>query len=154
MDLARQWVDKYLAMTWSSTYRARIRISTTSDWTTLNVVNGGAWIRPKQVSASDSVTTAGLEAGDRFILTQSLADANAGREVEMTWDISLVNLASGKDLVLQIDRGSIGKTQVTIYNYVGSIPVEIKTFEWDQVTTDRNSFQATIPSDTLMNSSP
>ena len=152
LDLARQWVDKYLAMTWSSTYRARIRISTTSDWTTLNVVNGGAWIRPKQVSASDSVTTAGLEAGDRFILTQSLADANAGREVEMTWDISLVNLASGKDLVLQIDRGSIGKTQVTIYNYVGSIPVEVKTFEWDQVSGDRNSHQITIPSELLTGS--
>jgi hypothetical protein len=63
----------------------------------------------------------------------------------------LTNLAAGQDLTLQIDRGNIGKTQVTIYNAVGPVPIEVKTFEWDQVTTGRNSLQVTIPSDRLMN---
>lgn len=67
----------------------------------------------------------------------------------MTWDISLENLASGEDLVLQLDRGNIGKTQVTLYNYTGSTPVEIKTFGWDQVTTGRNSVQIQIPIELL-----
>jgi hypothetical protein len=154
LKLTRQWVDKYLAMTWPATYRARIKISTTSDWTTLNVLNGGAWIRPERVSASDSVTTAGMEAGDRFILTQSLADANAVNEVEMTWDVILTDLIGGQDLSLQIERGNIGRTQVTIYNYISSTPVELKTFEWDQVTTGRNSFQVTIPANLLINPNP
>jgi hypothetical protein len=145
LTLTHDWIDKYLAMTWPSAYRARIKISTTSDWTTLNSVNGGAWIRPERISASDSATTVGMEAGDRFILAQSLADANAGKEVEMIWDISLINLASDDDLVLQIDRGNIGKTQVTIYNYLGSTPVEVKTFEWGQITTGCNSFPIKIP---------
>src|SRR6185369_13225380 len=109
------WIDKYLAMSWPLTYRAQIKITTTSDWTTLNVVSGGAWIRPERVSASDTAA-AGMEAGDRFVLTQSLADATAGKEVEMTWDVMLTNLAAGQALTLQIDRGNIGKTQVTIYN--------------------------------------
>src|SRR6185295_18371975 len=111
----------------------------TSDWTTLYILNGGRWIRPERVLAGDSAATGGMEAGDRFILTQSLSDANAGREVEMTWDVILTDLVAGKDFILQIDRGNIGRTQVTIYNYIGSTPVEVKTFEWDQVTTGRNS---------------
>jgi hypothetical protein len=151
LRLTNDWGKRYLSMTWPVPYRAQIRISTTSDWTTLNIVKGGAWIRPEHISASDSVTTAGMEAGDRFILTQSLADANAGKAVEMTWDISLVNLDPSGDLVLQLDRGNIGKTQVTIYNYIGSTPVEVKTIEWDQVTTGRNSFEIIIPSGLLLN---
>ena len=72
----------------------------------------------------------------------------------MTWDAMLTNLVAGQDFILQIDRGNIGKTQVTIYNYMGSTPIEVKTFEWDKVTTGRNSFQITIPSGLLTNASP
>ena len=154
LTLTHHWIDKYLAMTGPTTYRARLKITTTSDWTTLNVVNGGAWSRPERVSTSDSAVTAGMETGDRFVLTQSLAEANAGKEVEMTWDVLLTNLAPGQDLVLQIDRGNIGKTQVTIYNYMGSIPIEVNTFEWDKVTTGRNSFQIKISSERLTGSNP
>jgi hypothetical protein len=95
-----------------------------------------------------------MESEDRFILTQARADANAGKEVQMTWNVLLTNLTQGQDLVLQIDRGNMGKTQVTIYNYIGSAPVEVKTFAWDQVTTGRNSFQITIPSELLMDPNP
>ena len=154
LELARGWIEKYLAMTWPMTYHAQIRISTTSDWTTLNIVNGGAWIRPEFVSASGSATTAGIEAGDRFLLTQALADANAGKEVEMIWDVMLTEIATGYDLTLQIDRGNIGKTQVTIFNYLGETPVEVKSFVWDQVTSGRNSYQITIPLSSMMTANP
>ena len=72
----------------------------------------------------------------------------------MTWDILLTNLVADQDFILQIDRGNIGKTQVTIYNYIGSTPVEVKTFEWDQVTTGRNSFQIMIPFELLTGPNP
>ncbi len=151
LNLTRDWIDRYLSKSWSNSYRARIKIITTSDWTTLNTIRGGAWSRPERVSASDSATAAGMERGDRFILTQPIEDANAGKQVEMIWDVLLTDLAAGQDLVLQIDRGNIGKTQVTVYNYLGSDPVELGTFEWDKVTTDRNSLQITIPFDKLTN---
>ena len=154
LTLTHSWIDKYLAMTWPSTYRVRIRVTTTSDWTTLNVLSGGAWIRPERISTSASTTTAGIEAGDRLLLTQSLADANAGKEVEMIWDVRLIKLVASQDLILQIERGNIGKTEVTIYNYMGSTPIEVKTFDWDKVTNGRNSFQIPIPSGPLINSSP
>jgi hypothetical protein len=64
----------------------------------------------------------------------------------------LTDLAPGQNLVLQIDRGHIGKTQVVIYNYIGSEPVEVKTFEWDQVTAERNSYQIIVPTDMLTDS--
>ena len=152
--LTREWVDKYLTTSWPSTYRARIKITTTSDWTTLDIVNGGAWIRPELISASDSSTAAEMEAGDRFLLTQPLADVNAGSRVEMTWDVLLTSLSAGQDLTLQIDRGNLGKTQVTIFNYLGETPVEVKSFVWDQVTSDRNSHQVSIPFDLLVEPKP
>jgi hypothetical protein len=154
LNLTRDWVNKYLSTSWTAAYRARIKISTTSDWTTLEVLSGGAWMRPERTSVSGSATAAGMEYGDHFVLMQSLADANANKEVEMTWDVLLTDLIPGQDLILQIDRGSIGKTKVTIYNYTGSTPVELGTFEWDQVTTDRNSYQITIPFDQLTASNP
>lgn len=154
LNLTRDWLDKYLSTSWPSTYRARIKIATTSDWTTLDVLSGGVWVRPERISVSDSTTAAGMEYGDRFVLMQSLEDANTNKEVEMTWDVLLTNLVPGQDLTLQIDRGDIGKTNVTIYNYMGSTPVELETFEWDQITTDRNSHQITVPFDKLTGSNP
>jgi glycoprotein endo-alpha-1,2-mannosidase len=156
LDLTGAWIEKYMAMSWPSTYRTRIQVRTTSDWTTLNVVNGGAWIRPERISASDSATTAGFEAGDRLILTQSLADANAGKEVQMTWDVLVtpVSKSTKYDLILQIDRGNLGKTQVTLFNYLGEAPVEVKSFVWDQVTSGRNSHQVAIPLELLTTATP
>ncbi len=116
-------------------------------------MSGGTWLQPEQVQASPLSLKAGMEAGDRFVLTQSLENANAGNQVEMTWDILLTDLVSGQDLVLQIDRGHLGRTQGVIYNYTGSEPVEVKAIEWSQVTTGRNSHRITIPADQLIDSS-
>jgi hypothetical protein len=80
-----------------------------------------------------------MEAGDRFALLQSLDDANAGKQVQMTWDVLLTNLDPNGILRLQIDRGDIGFTTVTIYNYIGATPVPVKTFKWGGITTGRNS---------------
>jgi glycoprotein endo-alpha-1,2-mannosidase len=154
LNLTHEWIDKYLATQWPPVYRARITITTTSDWTTLNTVSGGTWMRPGLVSASNPATNASMEAGDRFVLMQSLADANAGKQVKMSWDVLLSDLASGQDLVLQIDRGNIGGTQVTIYNYTGKTPVQVKTFNWSGVTTNRNSHPIKIPAADLINPAP
>lgn len=154
LNLTHEWIDTYLAAQWTTVYRARIQVATSSDWTTLNVISGGTWLRSDRVSASDSITNASMETGDRFVLMQSLADANAGKQVEMTWDILLSDLAAGQNLVLQIDRGNIGVTQITIYNYIGETPVQVGVFSWGGVTTDRNSLPIQIPAADLMKSAP
>jgi hypothetical protein len=119
-----------------------------------NIVRGGAWIWPELVSASESATTAGFEEGDRLLLTQSLPDANAGNEVEMIWDVLLTNLTPGGELILQIERGNLGKTQVAVFNYLGESPVEVKYFVWDQVTSGRNSHQIALPMELLTTPEP
>ena len=158
----RDWVDRFLARTpWSAAYRMRIQISTTSDWTTLDILDNGArnrpvWIRPERISASNTAIAAGLEAGDRLLLTQSLADAQAGKQVEMTWDVSVtpVPKSTAYDFILQIDRGNIGNTRVTIFNYLGETPIEVGSFEWDQVTSGRNSHPISIPFELLITPKP
>jgi hypothetical protein len=56
--------------------------------------------------------------------------------------------------VLNIDRGSIGQTSVTIFNYLGDTPTAIQTIHWAGITTDRNSKQVTISASDLITTTP
>ncbi len=154
LTLTHQWIDKFLKAAVPATAHARIAIKTTSDWTTLNILNGGYWVRPLLISADRAATRAGFESGDHLILTQSRDAANAGQDVQATWDIDLAGLAPGGTLSLQIDRGNIGSTTVTVYNYVGSDPVSIGVFTWAGVTTGRNSHVIELLADKLLSSEP
>jgi hypothetical protein len=152
--LTRRWVDKFLATAWPESYRARIRITTTSDWTTLNIVGGGVWLRPELISTSADSANAVMEADGRFALLQPLADAEKGMQVEMTWDLLLSGMDPAGNLVLNIDRGNIGQTSVTIFNYLGDTPTAIRTFQWAGITTGRNSRQVTISVSDLITTTP
>ena len=154
LTLTRQWVDKFLTTSWPESYRARIQITTTSDWTTLNVVSGGTWLRPELISTSADSANAVMEADGRLTLLQPLADAENGVQVEMTWDLLLSGLDPAGNLVLNIDRGNLGQTSVTIFNYLGDTPTAIQTFQWAGITTDRNSKQVTIPASDLITTAP
>ena len=154
LTLTRRWVDKFLTTTWPESYRARIQITTTSDWTTLNIVSGGTWLRPELISTSADSANAVMEADGRFALLQPLADAEKGVQVEMTWDLLLSGLDPSGNLVLNIDRGNIGQTSVTIFNYLGDTSKAIRTFHWAGITTDRNSSQITISVSDLITSAP
>jgi len=154
LTLTRQWVDRFLAATWPETYRARIQISSTSDWTTLNVVRGGTWLRPELVSTSAAPANSFMEAGGRFSLLQPLADAANGVQVQMTWDLLLSGLDPAGDFVLNIERGNLGETYVKIFNYLGDTPVAIQTYHWAGITSGRNSFQGSIPAAALITPAP
>lgn len=154
MTLTRRWVDKFLTTNWPESYRVRIQITTTSDWTTLNIVSGGTWLRPELISTSADSANAFMEADGRFALLQPLADAKNGVQVEMTWDLLLSGLAPAGNLVLNIDRGSLGQTSVKIFNYLGDTPMAIHTFHWAGITTDRNSRQVTISASDLITTAP
>ncbi len=135
-------------------YRARIKITTTSDWTTFGVVSGGSWLRPSLVSANGEATYAGLE-GDRFLLTQPLTRAEVGGRVEMVVDIFFADLDPEGMLVFEIERGHLGSTQVELHNYLGSEPVVIETFWWDGINPDeRNTLTVQTPAAGLLGSTP
>jgi glycoprotein endo-alpha-1,2-mannosidase len=150
LALTRQWVEKLAATPQAGTYHARIEVKTTSDWTTVALTKGGAWLQPELVDASGTATKAGFELGDNLILTQSPEDANKGVQVQMTWDVELAGLEPGGVLSFQIDRGSIGATQLTVYRFTGGEPEPVGVFNWGGVTSGRNSDIVTLAADKII----
>lgn len=96
-----------------SSYRVHVRISTTSNWTTFSLSDGGQWRNPIVLSWSAQSETARFE-GEGFLLTQSVEAAESGRSIEMTADTSFANFDREGDLLFEIARGHIGQTRVEL----------------------------------------
>ena len=139
--LTRDWVERFLSQSWPATTRVRFHIVTTSDWTTFGLVDGATWMRPSIESASAEATFANMERG-RYLLMQPLNRAEAGQAVEMVVDVLFSELDEGDTLTFEIERGHIGATTVTLYNYQGSEPRAIQQFVWDGIAGDERNTQA------------
>jgi hypothetical protein len=141
LTLTHQWVDRFLDEIWPESHRVRFRLVTTSDWTTFGLVGGATWLRPSVVSASGEADYAGPE-GARFLLTQPLARAEGGGEVEMIVDILVNDAEEGGMLDFEIERGHLGSTQVELSNYQGAEPVVVETLVWDGIAPGERNAQA------------
>jgi hypothetical protein len=146
LTLTRDWVDEFLSRDWpdQDASRVRIQIKTNSDWTTFALMSGGWWIRPERISTSEEAITAGWENGS-YLLMQSLDNAMAGNEIEMTWDLGIAGLMDSEDVQFRIERGNIGATEVSFYIFEDNEPILIDTFRWAGVTQGRNPFYFGIP---------
>jgi hypothetical protein len=154
LTLTRQWVDRFHRTTWPATTRIRVRLVTTSDWTTLELVDGAIWLRPGLVSASAEALDAWLD-GARFILTQPLARAEAGGTVEMIVDILLSGAQAGGTLVFEIERGHLGSTQVELSKHRQGGPVVVESFAWGGINPGaRNVATFQVPAAALLNPAP
>jgi hypothetical protein len=156
LTLTKQWVERFLAMTWPDTgsERIRIRLITTSDWTTFNLISGGSWLRPDVISTSENATAAGLHDG-MFVLNQPLDQAERGGMVEMVVDIQLTDWQDEEILLFEIERGHLGYTQAELFKFVENDPVLAKTFKWDGIKSDsRNAATFQVVVETLFSSSP
>ncbi len=150
----QRWVQRFLALTWPATYRARIRVSTTSDWTTFGLVSGGTWLRPVLVSASEEAIEARLE-GDRIELIQPLARAEAGGSVQVVLDVLLSDLDLDGTIVFAIERGHLGSTQVELSNFLGAEPLLVDTFIWAGIASDeRNTSVVEAPAEQFLSTPP
>jgi hypothetical protein len=150
----REWVARFLAATWPATYRVRVRMTTTSDWTTFGPVSGATWQRPSLVSASEEATYAWLER-DRLVLTQPLPRAEAAGAVEMVVDLLLTDADAEDTLVFTIERGHLGYTRVEVFNFLGADPVAVEAFVWSGINVDeRNTRRVQIPAEVLLSPVP
>lgn len=123
------WVERFLNWEWPITCPARIRMTTTSGWTSFCLVSGGVWLHSNLVSASEGATEASV--GEYCItLVQPLEQAEGGASVEMVVDIHFALPDPKGILEFQIDRGSLGTTKVVLMNDQG---VELRSFEWSGV---------------------
>jgi len=150
LDRTAEWVQRFSDQTWPEPSRAQVRVSTTSDWTLVRLQSGGLWMRPSISSVSDAATYAGFR-GDHLALNQTLADAEAGRRVEMILDISFASLDPDSELEFQIGRGHIGATEVEIYLVNGDGPVSVGAFSWGGINPGpENLVTVRLPSATLV----
>ncbi len=126
----------------SPSYRLRIRINTTSDWTTFRLTGGGYWYDFNVTSASTQAQSAGLE-GDSIILSQSVDQAQGGKSVELVVEALLTDLEPANPLTFEIERGHIGSTQVEISSYTEETPTVVAVLTWDGINAgNTNNSQA------------
>ena len=119
LQKTKAWADKLADWDWPVLCPGRIRIRTTSDWTTLKVTSGGGVLRPSRISASDEATEALMTDGS-FVLSQPLSRAESGGAVEMVWDVTYAVDETDGELTFEIGRGYLGITQVSILDEQGN----------------------------------
>ncbi|HEY60838.1 MAG TPA: hypothetical protein G4N92_09195 [Anaerolineae bacterium] len=123
----------------------QIHITTTSDWTTLGLVEGGSIKNHTVLSADHDASLAEFEQG-LFRLMQPIEQANAEQSVELVADISIAKDTSGSDLIFEINRGHMGETTVEISKFSGNELKAGKTFSWQGIQpSGENVKQFTIP---------
>lgn len=137
LTLTGEWVERFLAMTWTDagSERIRVRLTTTSDWTAFNLVSGGSWLRPEVLSIGENTTAAGLQEG-MFVLNQNIERAEDGGMVEMIVDIQITGWQDEDVLLFEIERGHLGFTQVELYRYAEDEPVLAKTLKWGGIKSE------------------
>jgi len=104
-----------------------------------------------------SVTAATSNAsyyGTKFSMNQPLKAAQAGKAVSMTWDLLLAGLTPTSTITIEIDRGSIGATTVTLYNYLGAQPVAVETVRWAGLSGGLNPKTVNWPARVLLQPAP
>jgi glycoprotein endo-alpha-1,2-mannosidase len=154
LTLTRQWADNFLGLSWPSTSMLHFEISTTSDWTTFGLIDGGSLIRPEFVSATSTDTLPRFENG-RIALFQTLQRAEAGGKVQIVIDMSLASHDPAGTLTFEIERGHLGYTAVKIYRFQDQQPVLAASFSWGGIddSTPRNARRFVISIQSLTSSS-
>jgi len=152
--LTRRWVGQFLSKEWPQSYPLRIRILTTSDWTTFSLVEGGILVRPSLVSASEEADYAWPERG-RFLLTQPLSQAEHGQQLELTVDVLLTEVSDNTLLRVEVERGHLGLTQVELFSLLDGRPVLVDTIRWGGIVSgERNALSRELSSSRYTNTLP
>ena len=124
--------------------RIRLKITTTSDWTTVTL--SGMQFKNIQIESASSEaaqTSADLNL-NQLVLTQSLEGANAGQSVEMTADLFPTELEN-TTLVVTIGRGNIGSTTIELFTVSGSGATPVTTLQWSEITGGENLKSFEVP---------
>jgi len=130
-------------------YRARIWITTTSDWTTLRIVGGANW-SPTVVWASVEASHAAYEDG-LLRLTMPIERAGGTQSVRMMVDVGLSGMKTDRTIVFEIERGNLGSTQVEVMNYLREGPLSIGTYNWSKIkAAPPNTYTFEVPATSLM----
>jgi predicted Ser/Thr protein kinase len=143
MTRTAEWVEEFLSSDWPETYPAQIRVITTSDWTEVQLVEGGNWLRRTLLST----TGEGAVEGEFLVLRQPVDQAQLGSEVEAIFQLELSTLQVSEMLVFRIGRGHLGQTEVEFFDAEG---VLIDSFRWAGVLAGDNALHVEIDAAAFM----
>lgn len=148
LTLTSELVSDYLARDWSAVAPTSLRLTleTTSDWTWVEPITG-AFLQPELLDATAELTGAGWS-GQRLLISQDLARAESGASVSVTYELGGVDLADG--LTLEVGRGGIGTTTVTVEALVDGAYEVVGTYRWGGTSDDQNRSRFTIPASKLL----
>jgi hypothetical protein len=108
------------------TYRIRIQVKTTSDWSTLELKSGGSLTNPGLASVSPEAINLGAN-GNLFSIGQAPLRVSSGLSVELVVDVYLTGVQSGTPLQFDLQKGANGVTTIKLFNYLQETPVEVNT---------------------------
>ncbi len=150
LTATREWVEAFLNREWPEAATIRLHIKSASDWTTFGLIDGGTWMRPDLVSASEEADYAWME-GDHFALLQPLEAAERNRVVEMIVDLQLSEIEPDGNLTFEIERGHIGWTEVELYRQGAEAFELVQSLRWYGISGgDRNTRTFTVPTGILL----
>jgi len=154
LSMTHEWSEVFLAYEWPETTSLRLRMLTTSDWTDLNLVSGATWQSPNVVSTTGVDAHAAMTA-DRLNLSQPLDQAEAGKQVEVIFELLFRELEKEAPVVFEIERGGLGATWVEIYRLSGVEWVLVESFSWSGHSTgDRNASSFEVTHDSIFGAMP
>ncbi|NIM95991.1 MAG: hypothetical protein GTO18_20010 [Anaerolineales bacterium] len=132
LSLTNDWAIHYIVTELPQTYRSRIHMTTSSDWTVFSLISGGFMTQPHMVDLSEGAIDSRMIDGN-ILLSQDISNAEAGESVELIMDILFTNLDRDGTLTFRIERGHLGMTEVELWNYLGDEPVHVDTFIWSEI---------------------
>lgn len=136
--LAYVLTDHFTAFKSVKTQVVRVRVLTTSEWTSFRLVSGGAMSLHHLISASEGATAAEMS-GDTIFLSQPTDQSVAGEiqpyaqeVVEMVVDVSFNVPDMSGELVFEIGKSRYWGpwTHVALANYLGTEPNNRENFWW------------------------
>lgn len=137
-------------------YRIRVEFVTTSDWTTLSVVDTENILTMITTDFRGNATQ--REAGiEKLVLTQSLAEAEAGKIVSLDVDYALAPESIDVPFQIHVEKGDLGNSTVSVYAVIDNQQQLIQDFKHPgrvQNSAGRNPKDFSVDLMSLQNTAP
>ena len=111
-------------------HRLRVEISTSSDWTNLEILNPDA-VRDARITSTDGVFTNHTAAPELVAMNQTLANAAAGKTITLQVELRIDAGASADKLDMVLGKGDIGVATLRFYKETVDGDVLVKEIAHD-----------------------
>ncbi len=108
-------------------FPARIRFTSTSDWSELTLVSGARWVDLEILSTTDRTGVEFTNQGGVH-MNQACGREDECRQIEAILELSFVDVEPDGEIAFSIDRGAWGWTELGVINLLGPEPLEVFTF--------------------------